>query len=103
MEVSFRLIIELVIDVYVKNKNKTKKKATLQNKKKWVTTIGFHLQLNTQKKGFKNITKDVASLKVFPKEKSMLAKIARIYFSYYYGWIIMLNSASDMGSQQVNW
>lgn len=45
----------------------------------------------------------MASLKVFPKEKSMLAEIVRIYFSYYYGWIIMLNSASDMGSQQVNW
>jgi len=45
----------------------------------------------------------MASLKILPKEKSMLAEIARIYFSYYYGWIIMLNSASDMGSQQVNW
>lgn len=64
--------------------------------------IHFQLQLNTTK-GFKNITKDMASLRIFPKEKSMLAEIARIYFSYYYGWIIMLNSASDLGSQQVNW
>lgn len=64
--------------------------------------IRFQLQRNTTK-GFKNITKDMASLRIFPKGKSMLAEIARIYFSYCYGWIIMLNSASDLGSQQVNW
>ena len=45
----------------------------------------------------------MASLKVSPKEMSVFAETARIYFSYYYGWIIMGKPASNMGSQQVNW